>query len=245
MEALLEELQAAPLENTGLVEALKKQCDALAFRTGATVNFEPGSLPPEGSLRRGAHEAIYRVAQEALANVARHARASQVTLSLRASATRFELRVADNGTGFDASTATRGMGTANMKARAAEIGGRLTIVGQPSGTEVVLSLPLLTPDMRTALGTVGFFALVVLNTAVFYGIRGHAPEFPLMWIVGTDRRPGAVASCRSLLAHITAGIAMSVITIAIADDHRVVARSLKAYLESFPDLQVCGDCRER
>ena len=184
MEALLEELQAAPLENTGLVEALKKQCDALAFRTGATVNFEPGSLPPEGSLRHGAHEAIYRVAQEALANVARHARASQIMLSLGATATRFELRVADDGTGFDASTARRGMGTANMKARAAEIGGRLTIVGQPSGTEVVLSLPLLTPDMRTAVGTIGSFALLVLSTAVFYGLRGHAPEFPMMWIVG-------------------------------------------------------------
>ena len=184
MEALLEELQAAPLENTGLVEALKKQCDALAFRTGAAVHFEPGSLPPEGSLRPGAHEAIYRVAQEALANVARHARASQVTLSLGASGTRFELRVADNGTGFDASTARRGMGRANMEARAAAIGGRLGVVGQPSGTEVVLSLPLITPAMRGALGQVGFFALFVLNTAVFYGIRGHAPEFPMMWIVG-------------------------------------------------------------
>ncbi len=53
-----------------------------------------------------------------------------------------------------------------------------------SGTEVVLSLPLLTPDMRTALGTIGSFALLVLSTAVFYGLRGHAPEFPMMWIVG-------------------------------------------------------------
>lgn len=76
------------------------------------------------------------------------------------------------------------MGRANMEARAAAIGGRLGVVGQPSGTEVVLSLPLMTPAMRGALGQVGFFALVVLNTAVFYGIRGHAPEFPMMWIVG-------------------------------------------------------------
>jgi hypothetical protein len=134
-------------------------------------------------LRRGAHEAIYRVAQEALANVARHARASQVTLSLRASAKRFELRVADNGSGFDAKTVRRGMGTANMEARAAEIGGRLTIVGQPSGTEVVLSLPLLSPEMRAAWAGIVSFGLLGLNFVVFYGVRGQPPEWERLVII--------------------------------------------------------------
>ena len=177
MEALLEELQAAPMENTGLVEALRKQCDALAFRTGATVSFEPGPLPSEGRLPTGAHEAIYRVAQEALANVARHARASRVTLSIAATAAGFELRVADNGGGFDASTMRRGMGTANMEARAAEIGGRLAITGKPSGTEVVLSLPV-RRDMLATWGPVRVFALLVLYNVVFFGLRGQAPEQP-------------------------------------------------------------------
>jgi signal transduction histidine kinase len=102
MEALLDELQAAPMEMLGLVEALKKQCEALALRTGADVRFRPGTLPLVGTLSPGAHEVIYRVAQEALANVGRHARASRVTVSLHASATHFELRITDNGSGFEA-----------------------------------------------------------------------------------------------------------------------------------------------
>jgi signal transduction histidine kinase len=182
MEALLEELQAAPMENTGLVEALRKQCDALAFRTGATVSFEPGPLPPQGRLMPGSHEAIYRVAQEALANVARHARATSVSLSIAATATGFELRVADNGGGFDPSTIRRGMGMANMEARAAEIGGRLVIAGTPSGTEVRLSLPV-TRDMLSAWGPVRLVGLLLLFTVVFYGIRGHAPEQPGLLIL--------------------------------------------------------------
>ena len=52
MEALLDQLRASPLENTGLVEALKKQCDALRFRTGADVRFSVGELPPSESLPR-------------------------------------------------------------------------------------------------------------------------------------------------------------------------------------------------
>jgi signal transduction histidine kinase len=183
MEALLEELQAAPIENTGLIEALKKQCEALAFRTGADVSFEPGALPPEGSLQPGAHEAIYRVAQEALANVGRHARASRVTVSVVARAAQFELRVSDNGAGFDASAVRHGMGRANMEARAAEIGGRLTIVSQSSGTHVVLSVPLVDAGVRVAWRSVAQFGLVVLGLAVFTGIRGQGPDGPEVLIV--------------------------------------------------------------
>ena len=46
MEAMLEQLQAAPLENAGLVASVRKQCDALGFRTGARVTFDVGACPP-------------------------------------------------------------------------------------------------------------------------------------------------------------------------------------------------------
>ena len=176
MEALLDELQAAPMENTGLVEALRKQCGALALRTGAEVIFEPGTLAPAGSLRPGAHEAIYRVAQEALANVARHARASHVTVSLQWRGTRLVLRVSDNGTGADASVARNGMGIANMRERAAEIGGQLLITPGSPGTEVVLSVPSTHPAIRGAWYSAAAFALAALSGAVFYGIRGPSPD---------------------------------------------------------------------
>ena len=176
MEALLDELQAAPMENTGLIEAIKKQCEALALRTGAEVRFEPGTLPPAGSLRPGAHEAIYRVAQEALANVARHARASRVLVSLQWNATRLVLRVSDDGTGVDASVAGKGMGISNMRERAAEIGGQLLIAPGSPGTEVVLSVPSRHPAIRGAWYSAAAFALVALSGAVFYGIRGPSPD---------------------------------------------------------------------
>ena len=183
MEALLDELQAAPMENTGLVEALKKQCEALELRTGAHVSFEPGTLPAAGSLKPGAHEAIYRVAQEALANVARHARATEVKLSLESSLTQLELRVCDNGAGFGGDAVRRGMGLGNMDARAQEIGGRVSISQRAPGTEVVLSVPLTHPAVRRAWQAAAAFSILVISNLVFYGIRGASSDQPASWLV--------------------------------------------------------------
>jgi signal transduction histidine kinase len=83
MEAMLDSLRASPLENTGLVEALKKQCEALQFRTGAQVDFELGTLPPSETPAPAAQHALFRVAQEALANVGRHTRAARRTSTRR------------------------------------------------------------------------------------------------------------------------------------------------------------------
>jgi signal transduction histidine kinase len=176
MEALLDELQAAPLENTGLLEAVKKQCEALAFRTGAEVTFQPGVLPPAGSLRQGAHEAIYRVAQEALANVARHARARRVNVSMATTATRFTLRIIDDGAGIDPGAARSGMGIAKMESRAMEIGGRVTMTPVSPGTEMQLSVPLTHPELIKAWFNAALFALLAISFMVFYGLRGNSSD---------------------------------------------------------------------
>ena len=183
MEALLDELQAAPMENTGLVEALKKQCEALAMRTGAAVNFQPDALPTPGAIPPGAHEAMYRVAQEALANVARHARADRVDVSLHTTATEVELRVTDNGSGFDTSTRRRGMGIANMDTRAAEIGGRVLIVAGSTGTEVVLSVPVANAAARVAWRTATILGLALLNLGVFCALMGERPPLLLLLLL--------------------------------------------------------------
>ena len=142
MEAMLDQLRAAPLENTGLVEALKKQCDALEFRTGARVEFKLGKLPPSESLPPGSQQAIFRVAQEALANVGRHARARNVLVSLSSVSGQVEIRIEDDGSGFDLNEDSRGMGIDNMRARAEELGGRLGLTSRPGGgTSVNLSIP--------------------------------------------------------------------------------------------------------
>lgn len=144
---MLDQLRATPLENAGLVEAIKKQCEALGFRTGAKVDFKVGVLPSNESLPPGAQQAIFRVAQEALANVARHARAKNVSVSLdsyggRPAGNCLELKVEDDGIGFQPDS-RRGMGTASMQARAEEFEGKFDQVSRPgSGTSVRFSVPV-------------------------------------------------------------------------------------------------------
>jgi signal transduction histidine kinase len=119
-----------------------KQCDALEFRSGARVEFKPGRLPPSETLPPGAQQAIFRVAQEALANVGRHARASHVLVGLSSASGDVELRIEDDGSGFDPNQDPRGMGLGNMRERAEELGGRLELSSRPGGgTRVSFSIP--------------------------------------------------------------------------------------------------------
>lgn len=137
MEAMLEQLRAAPLENAGLAAALKEQCEALGLRTGAEARFVLGAMPESDDMPPGSQQAMYRVAQEALANVGRHARARKVEVRLERIGNEVRLRVEDDGAGFDTNTATRGMGIENMRARAEEQGGVLEVVSHPGGGTVV------------------------------------------------------------------------------------------------------------
>jgi signal transduction histidine kinase len=147
MEAMLEQLQGAPIENAGLVAFLKKQCEALGFRTGAEVTFEAGALPDERALDPGAREAISRVAQEALSNVARHARARHVVVTLATVDDRLVFTVQDDGSGFQGEGKPRGMGMANIATRAAEVGGTCEVASAPGkGTTVRFSVPCRQPS---------------------------------------------------------------------------------------------------
>lgn len=142
MEAMLDQLQAVPIENAGLVEFVRRQCDALGFRTGAVVQFETGLLPDNLALDPSARQALARVAQEALSNVARHARAHHVHVTLGLAEGRFALTVKDDGSGFEPDKNRRGMGIANIAARAAEVGGTFEVVSaQGGGTTVRFSVP--------------------------------------------------------------------------------------------------------
>jgi signal transduction histidine kinase len=144
LEAMLDQLRAEPLENAGLVAALKQQVEALGFRTGAKVEFELGAIPDTLALPPGAQEAIFRVAQEALANVARHARASHVRVVLAGASRQLSLLVEDNGEGFDTAQPSRGMGLSNMRVRAAEFGGAFELASSPGGgTRVSVSVPVM------------------------------------------------------------------------------------------------------
>jgi signal transduction histidine kinase len=146
MEAMLQHLRPAPLETIGLVEALRKQCEALKYRTGAQMTSEFTDLPGNDRFPPGTQEAIFRIAQEVLANIARHARAQNVRVGLHMDAKNESLilQVQDDGQGFSPTTIKEGMGMSNIRARSREIGGQLNLWSEPGrGTRLTISIPLM------------------------------------------------------------------------------------------------------
>jgi signal transduction histidine kinase len=143
MEAMLDQLRVSALENNGLVEAIRKQAEALGFRTGGDVHVDVRPLPPSEAWPPVSHQAVLRVAQEALANVGRHARANQVWVTLEATETDITLTIRDDGLGRAAEGPRHvGMGIQNMRDRAEEFGGTLSVhTPAGGGTSVVLTVP--------------------------------------------------------------------------------------------------------
>jgi signal transduction histidine kinase len=144
MQALLHQLRPQALASSaGLVEALREQCEALGYRTGAEVTLELGDTLPDGRLPPGAQETLFRIAQEALGNVARHARARKVRVWLGREGESALLRVEDDGQGFDPAEETSGMGLRNLRERAESAHGTVEVASQPgSGTTVGVRIPL-------------------------------------------------------------------------------------------------------
>jgi signal transduction histidine kinase len=147
MDAMLDQLRSAPLENTSLADAIRRQCEAVRLRTGANVTCQVDAMPPGEALPPGAHGALLRIVQEALSNIARHARATSVGVTLTTGGPRVELTIVDNGTGYDAATTRAGLGLESMNARANEMGGEAHLVSKPGeGTTVFVTVPFTHED---------------------------------------------------------------------------------------------------
>ena len=135
------ELRPEMLEQLGLVSALTELARRFADQSGIHVErrFAEG-LPP---LSEEAELAIYRVAQESLTNVARHAQASRVELALEPGVNSVVLRVTDDGRGMDESVARNGhSGLRGMRERALLAGGALAVKrARGGGVEVRLEVP--------------------------------------------------------------------------------------------------------
>jgi signal transduction histidine kinase len=140
MRALLLELRPGALTEVGLGELLQHLSEACASRTGRPVAL---TLEGEGVLPPDVQVALYRIAQEALGNAAKHAGAGRLTLELRVGKTEVALRIADDGRGFDPTVARPGhFGLGIMGERAAAIGARLALDSRPGrGTQVSLVWP--------------------------------------------------------------------------------------------------------
>jgi signal transduction histidine kinase len=139
MRALIFELRPESLENEGLNAAIRKHVEAVQARHGIHVDFLPCEEP---DLPLAVKEAVYRIAQESLTNVVKHSQATQVRVRLASTGAGLQLEVADNGTGFDASSDFPGhLGLRSMRERAERSGGRLEISSEAGvGTRVIVTL---------------------------------------------------------------------------------------------------------
>lgn len=147
MKALLTQLRPQPLATIGLIEAIREQLEALHFRAEVSTTLHHDGFPDEALLLPGTQETVFRVIQEALSNVARHARARHVQVSfgqeMVAGRSWLTVTVADNGRGFDPATSTSGMGMTNMRARIEALGGELAVRSAPhAGTTIQFRIPL-------------------------------------------------------------------------------------------------------
>jgi two-component system NarL family sensor kinase len=139
------DLRAGPLERQSLAAALEALGQRFAGETGigvtTNVALEGRRLPARSE------EALYRIAQEALANVRQHAQASTVALDLRVVGEQARLAIRDDGRGFDAATSLaepgRGFGLIGMQERARLLNGVLCVSSCPgAGAQVEVSIPL-------------------------------------------------------------------------------------------------------
>jgi signal transduction histidine kinase len=143
VHSLSRQLHPAILDDLGLVEALRSECTTLSRREGITIDYSPNEIP--GNLSNDVALIVYRVAQEALRNLAKHARVERASLTLIADSDNLILCVRDNGVGFDRSQTRShaGLGLSSMEERIQLIQGRLSITSVPNeGTTVEAIVPL-------------------------------------------------------------------------------------------------------
>ncbi|GHO85670.1 sensor histidine kinase [Dictyobacter formicarum] len=219
MQAMLQQLRPRALENTGLIESLRMQSQALEYRTGASVTLEIECLPTEDQLPPGVQEVLFRIVQEGFANIARHARASHVWLCLYQQEHFLILEIGDDGQGFDIASQpsrshTGGMGMQNIHERIKVLGGTAQVwsmVGQ--GTTLQIALPLLTQkapvleseQAEAAPGTpfmytrrifnLGLYAIDVAASVVLLDMPAHAATTSILLDMLKHLAPLLIGPC--------------------------------------------------
>lgn len=141
LQLIIEELRPPALEGRGLAPALREYAERWQEHTGIKVEI---AIAGERSLPLDVEQTLYRVLQESLSNIARHAEADSVTLTLSMDTDKVTLVIADNGRGFEpAAVSTNSLGINGMKSRLAEIGGALTLeTALGAGTRVIAEVKL-------------------------------------------------------------------------------------------------------
>jgi PAS domain S-box-containing protein len=143
VHALSRQLHPSILDDVGLVEALRSECASFSHREGIAVHYRPGEIPL--SVPKDLALCIYRVGQEALRNVAKHAMVKEAWVTLVATGPELLLRVQDKGAGFDPAGARSeaGLGLSSMEERVRLIRAKLSVTSAPGeGTTIDVRVPL-------------------------------------------------------------------------------------------------------
>jgi two-component system sensor histidine kinase UhpB len=145
-QKLTEKIYLSQLERLGIAETVRDLCE-MTKREVADLEVDfiqeelPDDLPPKVSL------CVYRVAEEALRNLAKHSRAHKAVVELKVRRQHILLRIVDDGVGWSPKDQAAGLGLTNMRERARAMGGVIEIISRPlRGTLIELSLPLKLPN---------------------------------------------------------------------------------------------------
>ncbi|WP_153394154.1 ATP-binding protein [Ornithinicoccus halotolerans] len=144
IRSLVHDLYPPELAQLGLVGAVSQLCDRFTSESALQVRF---AASHDLSLPAATQVAVLRIVQEALVNVAKHARAERVEITLERSADAVRLTVRDDGTGLGEHPSVSGAGIGSMRTRAELLGGTLDVAPAPTGgTLVTAQLPTETVD---------------------------------------------------------------------------------------------------
>lgn len=146
LRAIITELRPAALDELGLRTAVEALLDRHRERSGLEIEHLielPGPSRGEDRLDEALETAVYRIVQEALTNVARHSRATKVSVSIRDSGDgQLVIEVQDDGVGFDTAAQRSGFGLTGVQERVALVGGALLIESGEDGTTLCARIPI-------------------------------------------------------------------------------------------------------
>ena len=145
LRAIITELRPAALDDLGLHAAIEALLDRHREQSGATIDSEldlPARSADQQDMDGEMQTTVYRLLQEALTNITKHARANTVRVLVRQNDGELSIEVQDDGQGFDTSAQSSGFGLLGMNERVALAGGTLSISSDANGTLLAARLPL-------------------------------------------------------------------------------------------------------
>jgi len=139
--SLISELRPVTMSEAGLISALEDYANAWSQQNAVELEFVISDIP---TIRTEAEQALFRVTQEALANISRHSQATSVKIEMSGLNSEIVLTIIDDGIGFDLpEVSEKGMGLSSMRERMQAVGGQLDIESHPGGgTQLIAKCPV-------------------------------------------------------------------------------------------------------